>query len=502
VHVSRDSRPPALEALAVAGLLVLVGVGAAARLFGVDRSLWLDEFSTLWCIQAGPAAIASRVASFQGQSPFYYSSVWVATQLLGETEVALRAPSLLASALTSVLCAGVALSLGGRRAAVWALLMSWLAFPQVQIGVNARPYAMAVAGTALMLFGYVRAVEAGALRFRLLFIAGICLQFWAHFILVLPLVGLAAAHLWRRPLRTRYPGPAFALDLLVAGAACAPAWPYLLAAVGRTHHVTWLAAPRHADIAVMLVPFVLPVCLELARHSRRRSSTEEAVLLSGLGVIVVLELALVMHINLVTSRYLGPIVVSAAISSALALARLSRAERVIALVAFLTITCASYGRTWVATGTFSGIGVEDWKSATALARTRLEDGSVKLVLFRSGFVEEDLPPLGSPHPATLASLRGPGEDPLPADVISLTHTWSAPGREAYFDRSVSPRLDRADAFLIVVQRTTENGQTYTDRLERWLQSRPGADLDIRDLRAFRGVDIRVVRKRALRQPLP
>ena len=72
----------------------LCGVaGIAFRLYGLDRSLWLDEFGTLWVVEANFASLIDRVFSFQGQTPFYYTCVWLAIQLFGESEVVLRLPS-------------------------------------------------------------------------------------------------------------------------------------------------------------------------------------------------------------------------------------------------------------------------------------------------------------------------------------------------------------------------------------------------------------------------
>ena len=96
----------------------------------------------------------------------------------------------------------------GRRVALWAGIFSWLAFSQVQAGVNARPYALAILGVALATAGFVRVCLSGRPGWRVAFVAGGCLAFWAHFVLVLPVVGLAIGYAITPALQSKYRRPA------------------------------------------------------------------------------------------------------------------------------------------------------------------------------------------------------------------------------------------------------------------------------------------------------
>jgi hypothetical protein len=47
--------------------------GIAVRIYGINRSLWQDEFGTLWAIEGSFSQLVERVNAFQGQSLSYYS---------------------------------------------------------------------------------------------------------------------------------------------------------------------------------------------------------------------------------------------------------------------------------------------------------------------------------------------------------------------------------------------------------------------------------------------
>lgn len=477
-----------IAAVAIAG-------GLVSRTYGLDESLWLDEFSTLWVIEAGWADIAGRVASFHGQTALYYGVARASVDLLGESEVALRIPSVTASALTAVVC-GLATSFIATRRAGWtAGLLCWLAFSQVQTGVNARPYALAHLGVALALLGFLGATASGQRRWRACFVLGSALAFWAHFVLALPTAGLVAGYACLPALRSRYSAGRLAQDVLLMAALCAPAWPFIEASFGRSHHVSWQPSARHADIAALLAPLALPIGLALASGKGPRSLPAGgiAVLIGILGVILAIEAVWLAGPNLVSARYLGPVVVMASIVAGLAMDRLPRREWWLSAVAFLMITAASLARTFGETGTFSGLGVEDWRGAVAAARAEMAAHGLTLVLYRSGFVEEDLPEPGSAHPATRATLRGPGEPPFAGEVVSLTHRWSRPGREHYFHNVVRARLAAHDGVVILSQRTTDVDGNYADNVLRWVLSESPT---MRTVRWFprRGVDVVVVKR--------
>jgi len=143
------------------GVLTLFLIGAAIRLVGFTRSLWLDEFGTLWAVESTFGQTWHRALSFHGQSPFYYLLTWISVHGLGESEASLRAPSF-------VFAVGTALTLwmAGRwtkdsRAGWFAAGIFWLCAAAVMESANARPYALPTWATALPILGFIRATTRG-----------------------------------------------------------------------------------------------------------------------------------------------------------------------------------------------------------------------------------------------------------------------------------------------------------------------------------------------------
>ncbi len=471
-------------------IATVAAIGLFLRLYGITQSLWLDELSTWWCVQAGPREISSRVISFQGQSPLYYFLAWGSTAMVGQTEVALRVPSLLASLATAALCGLAAHLVAGPRSGWWAAALTWLTFAQVQSGVNARPYALAILGTSVMTLGYLAAVKDGAPWSRVLFVGGAALQFWAHFLLVLPIVGLVVAHLALSGLHGRYSRQAFSLDCLLVLAICLPAWPYFQASTARTQHITWLATPHHGDIMALLGPVVLPIAIDLITPSRDpRDARTIALMASVGGVILALESALLLHATVVSARYLEPIVVPAAILAGAALSRLSARDASMTVVAFLAINGSNAGRAFLATGTFSGLGVEDWRSASYAAREAVASYGATVILLRSGFAEESFPVPGHAPPAARAVLDVPGQAPIRADIVSLTYRWSEPARAEYFASVVAPRIVTAPALVVVAQHATDADGVYGDHVAAWIRDMFGTAFKPGRLIEVRGVDV-------------
>jgi mannosyltransferase len=111
--------------LRLLGFVAVFSVGLGLRLASIRESLWLDELSTLWAVEASFAEVIRRVPQVMGQSPFYFAIVWASLHTFGQSELALRLPSLLAGMVCPTAIAMVASSLGGRRAAAWSWVVLW-----------------------------------------------------------------------------------------------------------------------------------------------------------------------------------------------------------------------------------------------------------------------------------------------------------------------------------------------------------------------------------------
>jgi hypothetical protein len=192
--------------------------------------------------------------------------------------------------------------------------------------------------------------------------------------------------------------------------------------------------------------------------------------------------------NLLSARYFFAILVPGLLLAATALTRVRAGEAVAALLGFAIITGTTLTATKRATGTFSGIGYDDWRGAVAELSTRLRGVQDPLVLFRSGFVEEDVPPLGSPSAATLAPLRSPGHDAFDWPATSLTFRWSNPWREEYFERTLFPEVQRSSRFFVLSARSATGPDIYADEFVQWVEEKWPARFQAARTR-FGGVEI-------------
>jgi hypothetical protein len=481
---------------AAALTMLAVIAGLITRLWGIGGSLWIDEFSTLWVVDGRLSDVAPRVLAFQGQTPLYYYLAWGATWLLGESELALRLPSLVASLLTALACGWAAYELGRRRAGVLAFSFCWLLFPSVQAAVNARPYALAIAGVSLGVAGYVRTARRGGLAARAVVVLGLALAFWAHFLLALPLIALLAVHVAWASDRTRYTRRAALVDCAIALALCVPAWPWVAAALSRPQHVRWLPAGQHLDAALLVVALLVPWLVGRPPAATLERTIERALLGSMAVTIGGLELGQLAGAQLVTARYLWPIIVPAAVVTGVRASSLRARDLLVALGAFGLITAGTHAKTFLSTGSASGIGVEDWRSATTALRHRSSSVPL-LVLYRSGFVEDDLEPLGTASPATRAPLRSPGEARPRWDVIPLTYRWDNPARARYFTRVIAPAVARRSEFALLCQHALESGCSYTDNVLAWVMTTFPDVFAPEPIAHARGVDVLLFRRRPL-----
>ena len=147
-------------------------VGLVFRLHGFNRSLWLDEFGTLWVIEGGFSQLMERVNTFQGQSPLYYLLVWLFVHFIGESEFTLRLFSLLLGVGTTYGIYVLGNFLYGKNAGLVSASFLWLSSSMVRSSSDARPYALALFMAVIMFYGFARAARRGDHVGRWLFIAG------------------------------------------------------------------------------------------------------------------------------------------------------------------------------------------------------------------------------------------------------------------------------------------------------------------------------------------
>ena len=197
-------------------LATVVSIGLWIRVAGLHQSLWLDE-SRVWSVESSFVTMLHRVPAVIGQSPFYYALVWLSVHVFGESEWALRLPSLASGILATVAVVAAGQAIEG-DASAWAGVLFWLSYPSAWESVDARPYALAMAAAALATTGFIAACRLASARNRLTWAAGAAGVVWAHYLFVPFLLGLVVAYGLHAGLRAVYKPRMFALDLRSCGA--------------------------------------------------------------------------------------------------------------------------------------------------------------------------------------------------------------------------------------------------------------------------------------------
>ncbi len=126
-------------------LLLIVMAAFLLRIFRLDaQSLWYDEGVT-WYLTRFSLPELVRWTAADIQPPFYYLLAWVATRLFGQTEFALRFPSVVFGVLSVPLMWRFARTLFPHRASAWAA-MGFIAIAPLMVyySQEARMYTLLV----------------------------------------------------------------------------------------------------------------------------------------------------------------------------------------------------------------------------------------------------------------------------------------------------------------------------------------------------------------------
>ena len=453
--------------------LLSATAGIAVRLYGLDRSLWLDEFGTLWAVEADFASLIDRVFSLhQGQTPLYYSCVWLAVQLLGESEVVVRLPSLVFGVGFSYVIYRLGEDLGGRELGLISAALAWLSFPLVEANASARPYSLAALFAALMLLGFARATLYGARWGRFLLIVGGSGVFASHYVLAAATVWIGVGYLVFPGLRRLYRPREFACDVSLLSLSVLP-WmlPQLFSVWGRRGALGWLGEPNYSLVFDLIGPLFVPgMAAFLAVVGKGQGKTrDELINLFGLmvaGHLVLLGVLAEIGINVLHRRYAMLIIIPAVLLAAQGIRR-HRRFTAFPLLCWLLLTglvfAASFGQEH-----------QDWRQAVTRLDKLLESNPQAPILYRPGFVLEETV-IWDPSPKGLkAPLRSPGREAPRWNLVPLTHRWgNVPAREEYFQRIVAPAIRDADIFYLLTCSRWFNELTvtgdYSEGVETWVR---------------------------------
>jgi Dolichyl-phosphate-mannose-protein mannosyltransferase len=470
-------------------------VGTAVRIYGFDRSLWLDEFGTLWTIEGSFSQLIERVNAFQGQSLSYYSVAWLFVHVLGESEFTLRLLSLLLGVATACGIYVLGGLLYGKNAGLISASLIWLSSPMIRSSVDARPYALALLLATIMFYGFARTARSGDRLGRGLFVAGGVGLFTTHYVLILGAIGIALGYLLFPRLRSHYTVRQFAVDVGTQVLLVSWCFPQIFQLWSRREGLSWVGSTHYLIFFEVIGPFIV---IALAPHLFGKrlvgSDFQHAmawVLGLAIGVqVALLELLAYFGTNLLHARYMIVIIIPAAVLAsrcALLLPRYVAPMILFYWLIFVGTSLVDFGLH----GSFSRVGYQDWRNAVICLDNFLRVEPSALVLYRAGFVEEDGLINGPITPAALSPLRSPGRQPVTWNLIELTYSWVQPGREHYFTRTVEPAIHATPVFYLLTCAHCFNQITghYSDALLAWIEETFPGKFERQFIHAGRGITL-------------
>ncbi|TQJ33061.1 glycosyltransferase family 39 protein [Arthrobacter sp. SLBN-122] len=198
-------------------------------------SPWLDEAATAHIIKYSVADMLQLWQHIDGVFAPYYLFIHFWVKMTGLTPFALQLPSLLAVGVGTA-----AMAATGRAVAGWKSQLSYAAcfalLPRVTaMGIEARPYAMSAAFTALALLAVVKLHQGKSARYWVLLGFSMIGAVGAHLFAALPIIGLVLVAIVVFPRRLKL---SLVATSVVSGIVCLP-----LAMVGvhQQQQVSWIA---------------------------------------------------------------------------------------------------------------------------------------------------------------------------------------------------------------------------------------------------------------------
>lgn len=168
-------------------LIGLLTLAAALRLVNLsDRLLWYDEaFAVLYASRSMSEILYGTLARVQGAAAdvhpvLYYFALHGWMQLVGQTPLAVRMPSMLLGLGTVVAAWGLARELFDERVAVWAAAFTVASPFLIAYSQETRMYALLGFCSAASLWAFIRAARTGSLRAWIAFVILGTLTLYSH----------------------------------------------------------------------------------------------------------------------------------------------------------------------------------------------------------------------------------------------------------------------------------------------------------------------------------
>ncbi len=216
---------PVLVPAALPSLLAAIGLGRPG--------LWTDELAT-WGMATTPWSQFWPVLRYVDAvlAPYYvFMHAWV--DVFGDSDIALRTPSMLAVTAAAGLVGAIGNRLAGRSAGMLAGVLFALLVSTGRFAAESRPYALTVLAACLATWLLLRAWDRSTAGRWAAYGLAVALLGWLHLVAILLLAGHAYAVLaWRRALWWRFG--------LAAGLATTTTLAILMYGIDQRHQVAYI----------------------------------------------------------------------------------------------------------------------------------------------------------------------------------------------------------------------------------------------------------------------
>ncbi len=241
-------------------LVLIIAIALAIRALGIEaRPIWYDEAFSLLLSEKGPAVILAGTLSTTGGAaadihpPAYYFNLWVWINIFGQSVLAARFLSILASLLSIVVGYCLAKDVFNSRVAFLSAALLAIAPFQVHYGQEIRMYSFLTLWLIAAVYAYWKGAATHKTKWWILFAISTALAQYTHNLSVFFLVPLALSPLWKQDWKTLR-------SVILAGIAAALLYlPWLIHLPNqfmKIQHGYWIERPGFERIMTLLLSFV------------------------------------------------------------------------------------------------------------------------------------------------------------------------------------------------------------------------------------------------------
>ena len=461
--------------LALVGLVVFLG-----WVVPITHSLWIDETMTYWFVKDGIQLTVERAYSSNNFSP-YYAVAWLAVQLGGQSEIALRLPSIVAMSVATLFIHRIGTRLCDEETGFLACVVFVGIYDVSFAAADARTYAFTLMAMTGAVLAALRWMDGARLWDGVALVLSAALTFYGHVLLGLGLVVPILFILQRTTQKAR-----FVAMLAMVGLLLIPLAIQMRAFMAMGTAYMWAGTPNLPQLLAaiappqLFAPFIVGLVAAYVTHANVRSLWKPA---KSVVAMLLVWLLFVPTVFFLVSRttgievFLPRYLLSTSPAVALLLACFIRCFSPITVRRVVVGVMAGLSLTgWMLSSGFHR--GEDWRRAMAVVREHTEGTNVPLVV-ASCFVEARSPK-DLDNPLLKEALFAPlAFYPAPGKVIRMPRDLDEDHARQVFERDLAWET----RFLLLTCGETETAQWMT----RYATDR---QFHVDPVMNFRGLELR------------